>query len=48
MNNTFIKSILLLSFILILGLYLAPFKPTCEGFKGNKRYKSDEFSVAGD
>ena len=48
MNNTFIKSILLLSFILILGLYLAPFKPTFEGFKGYKRYKSDELSVPGD
>ena len=42
MNNKFIKSILLLSFILIFGLYLAPFiKPTFEGFKGYKRYKSD-------
>jgi hypothetical protein len=48
MNNTFIKSILLLSFILIFGLYLAPFKSTFEGFKGYKRYKSDELSVPGD
>ena len=49
MNNEFIKSILLLSFILIFGLYLAPFiKPSLEGFKGYKRYKSDELSVPGE
>jgi hypothetical protein len=49
MNNKFIKSILLLSFILIFGLYLAPFiKPSLEGFKGYKRYKSDVLTVPGD
>ena len=49
MNNKIIKSILLLSFILIFGLYLAPFiKPTLESFKGYKRYKSDELSVPGE
>ena len=48
MNNRFIKSILLLSFILIFVLYLAPFKPTFEGFKGYKRYKSDVLTVPGE
>ena len=48
MNNTFIKSILLLSFILIFGLYLAPFKLSFEGFKGYKRYKSDDLTVPGE
>ena len=48
MNNTFIKSSIFLLFILIIGLYLAPMQEMLEGFKGNKRYKSDVLSVPGD
>ena len=48
MNNTFIKSILFLLFILVVGLYLAPMQEMLEGFKGYKRYKSDVLSVPGE
>ena len=48
MNNTFIKSILFLLFILIAGLYLAPMQEMLEGFKGYKRYKSDVLTVPGE
>lgn len=49
MKDRTIKSILFLLFILIVGLYLAPFyKKATEGFKGFKRYKSDVLSVPGD
>ena len=48
MNNTFIKSSLFLLFILVVGLYLAPMQEMLEGFKGNKRYKSDVLSVPGE
>lgn len=48
MNNTFIKSSLFLLFIIIIGLYLAPMKEMLEGFKGNKRYKSDVLTVPGE
>jgi hypothetical protein len=48
MKDTFIKSILFLLFILVIGLYLAPMREMLEGFKGNKRYKSDVLSVPGE
>jgi hypothetical protein len=48
MNNTFIKSILFLLVILVVGLYLAPMREMLEGFKGYKRYKSDVLSVPGE
>ena len=48
MNNTFIKSSLFLLFILVVGLYLAPMQEMLEGFKGNKRYKSDILTVPGE
>ena len=49
MKDTTIKSILFLSFILVTGLYLAPFyQKGFEGFRGYKRYKSDILSVPGD
>lgn len=49
MKDITIKSILILLFILIIGLYLGPFyQKTAEGFKGFKRYKSDVLSVPGD
>ena len=44
----FIKSSLFLLFILVVGLYLAPMQEMLEGFKGNKRYKSDVLSVPGE
>ena len=48
MNNTFIKNSLFLLFILVIGLYLAPMQEMLEGFRGNKRYKSDILSVPGE
>lgn len=49
MKDITIKSILILLFILIIGLYLGPFyQKAAEGFKGFKRYKSDVLSVPGD
>ena len=49
MKDTTVKSILFLLFILVAGLYLAPFyKKAFEGFKGYKRYKSDVLTVPGD
>ena len=49
MKDTTVKSILFLLFILVVGLCLAPFyKKAFEGFKGYKRYKSDELTVPGD
>jgi hypothetical protein len=49
MKDTTVKSILFLLFILVAGLYLAPFyKKVFEGFKGYKRYKSDVLTVPGD
>ena len=48
MNNTFIKSSLFLLFILVIGLYLAPMQEMLEGFRGNKRYKSDVLTVPGE
>ena len=49
MKDINIKSILILLFILIIGLYLGPFyQKAAEGFKGFKRYKSDVLSVPGD
>jgi hypothetical protein len=48
MNKTFIKGILLLLIILIIGLYLGSFQKIFEGFQGYKRYKSDVLSVPGD
>jgi hypothetical protein len=48
MKDTFIKSILFLLFILVIGLYLAPMQEMLEGFKGYKRYKSDVLSVPGE
>jgi len=49
MKDTTVKSILFLLFILVAGLYLAPFyKKTFESFKGYKRYKSDVLTVPGD
>jgi hypothetical protein len=52
MNDIFIKSIVFLMVVLILGLCLAPFKDVFdsyifEGFKGYKRYKSDDVSYPG-
>ena len=49
MKDTTVKNILFLLFILVAGLYLAPFyKKAFEGFKGYKRYKSDVLTVPGD
>lgn len=49
MKDTTVKSILFLLFILVVGLYLAPFyQKVFEGFRGYKRYKSDVLSVPGD
>lgn len=48
MKDTFMKNILFLLFILIVGLYLAPMKEIYEGFKGYKRYKSYDLSTPGE